>query len=101
MKAIAPRGTPVPCPDKRRVVPTDHKPAERSGKPSDIAMLAAGPGRLRRSDTLHPFVRGVSKREVRLFQVAFVFVFVSLPIVVDVALVPYAAAVVGSVALRR
>ena len=62
-------------------------------------MLAAGPGRLRRSDTLHPFVRGVSKREVRLFQVAFVFVFVSLPIVVDVALVPYAAAVVGSVAL--
>ena len=62
-------------------------------------MLGAGPGRLRRRDTLHPFVRSVSRREVRLYQFAFVCAFALMPVFVNIDLGPYLLALGGAVAL--
>jgi PAS domain S-box-containing protein len=69
------------------------------GSPSQLAMLGAGPGRVRAKENQHPFVRGPSKREVRLFQAAFVCAFVGVPIFVDVSWPPYFAAAGLSIAL--
>jgi len=78
---------------------TDRRHGAHREKPSDIAMLGAGPGRLRRRDTLHPFVRRVSRREVRLYQAAFVLAFALLPVFVSIDLVPYLLALVGAAGL--
>jgi len=81
------------------VVATDPTQAEQASDPSNFPMLAAGPGRLRRTDILHPFVRGISRREAAPFQAAFVAGFLILPVFVDVAVGTFVASAVGSVAL--
>ena len=70
-----------------------------TGGPSQLDPLDSEFGRRRRKENQHPFVRGPSKREVRLFQAAFVCAFVGVPIFVDVNWAPYVAALGVSVAL--
>ena len=65
----------------------------------NLPVLGTDFERARNKERMHPFVRGVSKREVRPFQAAFVVVFVAMPFLVDVKPVPYAVAAALTVAL--